>query len=61
MEKEKGKVGRPRVSEERKAITIAFSLPKSLATALDEAAEMEGMGRSEYLREMLTASLAPKS
>jgi hypothetical protein len=45
--------GRPPKPEGEKRVIVSFSAPPELAAWLDEACEARGLGRSEFIRELL--------
>lgn len=58
MTDNKRRVGRPKARPGKKYITIAFSLPEELATAIDRAVEDSGMGKSELIRKIISEKIS---
>lgn len=52
--KRKRSAGRPKG---RRYVTTAFSLPTDLAEALEKAIEKSGMGKSEFIRQLISEKL----
>ena len=53
QETKKRGVGRPKAKPGKRSVTTTFSLPEELAEALEKAAEEAGMGKSEFLRDII--------
>lgn len=51
------KRGQPKVESGENVVPTTFSLPWSMRIALDRAAEALGMGRSKFLRKLITEKL----
>ena len=52
-DKKRRGVGRPKAKPGKRTVTTTFSLPEELAEALEKAAEEAGMGKSEFLRNII--------
>ena len=56
-DKKKRGVGRPKAKPGKRTVTTSFSLPEELSEDLEKAAEEAGMGKSEFLREIIKKKL----